>query len=78
MAWSKDETAKLIDIWARTEVQAQVEGCHRNRDVYEKMAQALRTHALTTNVDALFQRAGKFENGVQSESRWHILDGTAR
>ena len=50
MAWSKDETAKLIDIWARAEVQAQLEGCHRNRDVYEKMAQELRTRALTTDV----------------------------
>ena len=39
MARSKDEMAKLIDIWARAEVQAQLEGCHRNRDVCEKMAQ---------------------------------------
>ena len=59
--------AKLIDIWARAEVQAQLEGCHRNRDVYEKMAQELRTRALTTDVwMPCFRRAGKFENGVQS------------
>ena len=58
MAWSKDETAKLIDILAKAEVQAQLEGCHRNRDVYEKMAQDVWMPC--------FRRAGKFENGIQS------------
>ena len=61
---------------------AQLEGCHRNCDVYEKMAQELRMRALTTDVwTPCFRRAGKFENGVQSaevESRRHILDGMAR
>ena len=41
-SWGKDEVLKLIAIWADDRVQAQLEGCHRNRDVFERVAKTLR------------------------------------
>ena len=38
MAWSKDETLLLITLWSEDSVQAQIKGCKRNREVYEKLA----------------------------------------
>ena len=49
MAWSKEETLKLIDIWARADIQVQLEGCHRNCDVYQKIAKELREEGGCTN-----------------------------
>ena len=53
--------AKLIDIWARAEVQAQLEGCHRNRDVYEKMAQELREEGCNRTYDQCREKLKKLK-----------------
>ena len=39
--WSKEETFKLITIWSDDTIQAQLEGCRRNSDVYRKTAKEL-------------------------------------
>ena len=39
--WSKEETFKLITIWSDDTIQAQLEGCIRNSDVYRKIAKEL-------------------------------------
>ena len=36
--WSKEETFKLIRIWSEDNIQAQLEGCKRNREVYTKIS----------------------------------------
>ena len=38
MAWSKRETLKLIEIWGNDAIQAQLEGCKRNQEVFTKIA----------------------------------------
>ena len=35
--WSKEETFKLISIWSKDNIQAQLEGYKRNREVYTKI-----------------------------------------
>jgi len=35
--WSKEETFKLISIWSEDNIQLQLEGCKRNRDVWTKV-----------------------------------------
>ena len=37
-AWNKEETLKLIEIWGNDAIQAQLEGCKRNQDIYSKIA----------------------------------------
>ena len=39
--WSKEETFKLITIWSDDTIQAQLEGCRRNSDVYRNIAKKL-------------------------------------
>ena len=47
-AWTDCETLKLIELWSEDDVQAQLEGCKRNRAVFEKISQGMN--------DAGFQR----------------------
>ena len=35
--WSEEETFKLISIWSEDNIQAQLEGCMGNREVYSKI-----------------------------------------
>ena len=37
-AWTDNETFKLIEIWGDETIQEQLEGCKRNKDVYEKIS----------------------------------------
>ena len=37
-SWSDAETFKLIEIWGEEEIQALLEGCARNKAVYDKIA----------------------------------------
>ena len=39
--WNKEETLRLIDIWGDDRIQAQLEGAHRNRNVYMKIAREM-------------------------------------
>ena len=36
--WSNEETFKLIELWGDDRIQAQLEGCKRNKNVYKKIA----------------------------------------
>ena len=36
--WNKEETLKLIEIWGNDAIQAQLEGCKHNQDIYSKIA----------------------------------------
>ena len=39
--WRKEETLKLIALWGEEDVQAQLEGCRSNRQVYDKIAREM-------------------------------------
>ena len=39
--WGKNETLKLIEIWGEDNVQQQLEECHRNREVYTRIARRM-------------------------------------
>ena len=49
--WSRNEILKLLELWGDSTIQAQLEGCKRNQEVYDKIAADLR--------DAGFERTGK-------------------
>ena len=42
--WSDEEVHCLISVWSDDVVQAELEGCHRNQHVYQRMADELRKH----------------------------------
>ena len=40
-SWTNNETFKLIEIWGNETIQEQLEGCKRNRKVYEKISKLM-------------------------------------
>ena len=51
VACSRSEVLKLIELWGDSAIQAQLEGCKRNQDVYDKISSDLH--------DTSFERTGK-------------------
>ena len=39
--WTDEETLKLIALWSEDSIQAMLEGCKRNKDVYAKLAKQM-------------------------------------
>ena len=39
--WTDEETIKLVELWGDEEVQALLEGCTRNKHVYDKIARGM-------------------------------------
>ena len=42
--WQEEETIKLLDLWSEENVQALLEGCARNKTVYDKLAEDMAGH----------------------------------
>lgn len=60
--WSDKETVKLIEIWGEEAIQEQLEGCKRNRDVYDKIAREM-------------SKAGFTRTGLQCREKIKKLKG---
>lgn len=41
VAWTDEETLKLIELWSEETIQVQLEGCKRNMHVYQKISREL-------------------------------------
>ena len=41
VSWSDKETFKLIEFWGEESIQTMLEGCTRNRHVYNKLSSEL-------------------------------------
>ena len=39
--WTDEECHKLLDLWGEEGIQAQLEGCTRNKHIYEKIAKSM-------------------------------------
>jgi len=60
---SKEETFKLISLWSDDTIQAQLEGCRRNSEVYRKIAKELTEAGYVRTME---QCRKKIENGIQN------------
>ena len=60
--WSDGETFKLVELWGDEEIQALLEGCARNKHLYDKIA-------------ARMVEAGYERNGVQCRDKIKKLKG---
>jgi hypothetical protein len=63
--WSKEETLKLIEIWGDDRIQAQLEGVHRNQDVFNKIAREMGE----SGFDRTFQQCRDKLKKLKSEYR---------
>ena len=41
-AWTDEEVVKLIEIWGEDTIQAQMEGCKHNKEVYTKVSKEMK------------------------------------
>ena len=39
--WTDDETTKLLEVWGDDDIQRQLQGCKRNRGIYEKLSREM-------------------------------------
>ena len=85
MAWTEKETLSLIEEWGDEKIQEQLEGCTRNKAIYEKVARALDAsgHSRTAvqcreKIKKLKRdyRKMKDHNGKTGRGRkkWHFYD----
>ena len=40
-SWTDEETFKLIDFWSEDAIQAMLEGCRRNKDIFLRISQEM-------------------------------------
>jgi len=64
-AWTDNEVGLLISLWGDSTIQAELEGCKKNRDVYERIAKKMR-------------EAGFDRTGVQCRDKIKKLKGDYR
>ena len=50
-AWKDDETLKFIELWSEDNIQAEFEGCRRNREVYEKIVARMKEAGYDRSID---------------------------
>ena len=57
--WSKEKTFKLISIWSEDNIQAQLEGCKRNCEVYTKISRELSVAGYTRTYEQCWEKLKK-------------------
>ena len=60
-SWKDEEVYKLIKLWGEDTIQAQLEGCKHNREVYEKIAKAMKEAGYNKNTEQCREKAKKLK-----------------
>ncbi len=76
--WSDSETFKLIEIWGEDTIQAQLEGCRRNKEIYEKIARDLSDAGYQRTVDQCREKVKKLKSEYRKVKDGHYKTGTGR
>ena len=58
---SEAVTYKLIEIWGNDQIQAQLEGCKRNKTVYERIARAMTEEVHSKSATQCREKAKKLK-----------------
>jgi len=60
--WTHEETFKLISLWSEDVIQAQLEGCRRNSQVYQKIAGGLREAGFSCTMEQCRDKIKKLKS----------------
>ncbi len=74
--WSDSETFKLIEIWGEDTIQAQLEGCRRNKEIYEKIARDLSDAGYQRTADQCREKVKKLKSEYRKVKDGHYKTGT--
>ena len=77
-SWSEAETYKLIEIWGNDQIQAQLEGCKRNKTVYERIARAMTEEGHSKSATQCREKAKKLKTEYRKVKDKHRVTGEGR
>jgi len=60
--WTHEEMFKLINLWSEDVIQAQLEGCRRNSQVYQKIADGLREAGFSRTMEQCRDKIKKLKS----------------
>ena len=76
--WGDEETLKLIQLWGEDSIQAQLEGCKRNAQVFAKIASELREAGYERTVLQCREKIKKLRADYRKIRDSHNKTGTGR
>ena len=77
--WRTDEeTHKLIALWGDDNIQAQLEGCKRNKEVYERIAKGMSESGHTKTAEQCREKAKKLKSTYRKIKDKHNKTGEGR
>lgn len=59
--WTREEVFKLISIWSDATIQEQLEGCHRNSQVYKKISDDLHSAGFARTLEQCREKIKKLK-----------------
>ena len=68
-AWSDPETLKLIELWSEDDVQSQLEGCKRNRAVFESISRRMNDSGFERTANQCCEKLKETESRIQKSER---------
>ena len=60
-SWTDAETLKLIALWSEEGIQAMLEGCKRNKDVFLKLAKQMEVAGMDKTADQCNRKINKLK-----------------
>ena len=76
--WKDEEVYKLIEIWGDDIIQAQLEGCKRNKEVYEKVARQMGNAGFKRSAEQCREKAKKLKLEYRKIKGRHSKTGEGR
>ena len=73
--WSRVEMLKLIELWSAEDVQIQLEGCKRNKLVFEKIASEMHNRGFERTFQQCREKTKKLRQSIErSRTNYEKLD----
>lgn len=76
--WSDEETLKLIELWGDDRVQAELEGCKRNKQVYERVSREMVRAGHKRTAEQCRDKAKKLKGDYRKVKDTHNKTGEGR
>ncbi len=76
--WSDEETLKLIEIWSEDGIQAQLEGCKRNKVIYDKIARQMTVAGFERTAEQCRDKVKKLKGEYRKIKDKHGKTGEGR
>ena len=73
--WKDCEVLRLIDIWGDDVVQSQLEGCKRNKQIYERISKELLVYGVQRSAEQCREKIKKLKSEYRKVKDGHKVTG---